>query len=321
MSAVEKEAVSLSGADVDGAAVTANPVLIGAEYKSVDPTYANGQMASLRVDVNGHLLTSDPNSAAIVTDLAQLHTDNVAIEGKLDTANTNLGTLHTDLGTVHTDLDTTIHADLTTGNTNTAQLHTDNVAIETKLDTLHADLGTVETNQGTGNTSLANIDTAQGAKADAAATTDTGAFSLIALIKRLLGKITAVDTGNVTVVSSALPTGASTAANQSTGNTSLASIATNTSQTPINTNGSHTTGSITSVTTLTAPANAVGFILQVADTAINNLRWRIGGTASASVGQQLQPGRDTGYIPCGANLSICPESANATEYEVQWITR
>lgn len=40
--------------------------------------------------------------------------------------------------------------------------------------------------QTTGNTSLGNIDTAQGAQADAAATSDTGTFSLIALIKRLL---------------------------------------------------------------------------------------------------------------------------------------
>lgn len=43
--------------------------------------------------------------------------------------------------------------------------------------------------QDTGNTSLGNIDTAIGAKADAAATTDAGTFSLIALIKRMLGKL------------------------------------------------------------------------------------------------------------------------------------
>lgn len=38
------------------------------------------------------------------------------------------------------------------------------------------------------------------------------------------GKITAVDTGNVTVASSALPTGAATSANQTTGNASLSTI-------------------------------------------------------------------------------------------------
>jgi hypothetical protein len=54
--------------------------------------------------------------------------------------------------------------------------------------------GTVTANAGTGTfaTSVADgANAALGAKADAAATTDTGTFSLIALIKRLLGKLPA----------------------------------------------------------------------------------------------------------------------------------
>lgn len=47
-----------------------------------------------------------------------------------------------------------------------------------------------EAKQDTGNTSLGNIDTNLGAKADASATTDTGTFSLISLFKRLLEKTT-----------------------------------------------------------------------------------------------------------------------------------
>jgi hypothetical protein len=49
---------------------------------------------------------------------------------------------------------------------------------------------------------------------------DTGNTSLSSID----GKIVTVDTGNVTVVSSALPSGAATSAKQDTGNTSLASI-------------------------------------------------------------------------------------------------
>jgi hypothetical protein len=49
-----------------------------------------------------------------------------------------------------------------------------------------------------------------------------------------------------------------------------------------------------------------------------NVRWRIGATATTTSGQQLQPGRDTGYVPCAANISICAESGTAT-YDVQWI--
>lgn len=49
-----------------------------------------------------------------------------------------------------------------------------------------------DTLQTTGNTSLSNIDTNLGAKADAAATTDTGTFSLISSFKRLLQKQTTI---------------------------------------------------------------------------------------------------------------------------------
>eukprot|EP01032_Pedospumella_encystans_P008603 gene8603-10192_t len=85
-------------------------------------------------------------------------------------------------------------------------------------------------------------DQAVGAKADAAATSDGGAFSLIALAKRALGNWTTllarvpalvsgrmpVDGSGVTQPVSAaslpLPTGAATSAAQTTGNNSLSSI-------------------------------------------------------------------------------------------------
>lgn len=82
-------------------------------------------------------------------------------------------------------------------------------------------------------TSLTNIDTNIGAKADASATSDTGTFSLIALIKRLLAKLTAgigvtgtfwQATQPVSAASLPLPTGAATDTKQDTGNTSLSSI-------------------------------------------------------------------------------------------------
>lgn len=61
-----------------------------------------------------------------------------------------------------------------------------------KIDTGDIDLNTdqIETKLDTGNTSLNNIDTNIGAKADASATSDTGTFSLISLFKRLLTKVT-----------------------------------------------------------------------------------------------------------------------------------
>lgn len=74
----------------------------------------------------------------------------------------------------------------------------------------------------------------------------------------------------------------------------------------------------TTASTLTAPANAIGFILMNLDSSTTNLRYRIGAVATTSSGQQLQPGRDTGYIPCAANISICAESGTP-DYDIQWI--
>ncbi len=51
--------------------------------------------------------------------------------------------------------------------------------------------GATAAKQDTGNASIASVDSNIGAKADASATSDTGTFSLIALFKRLLAKITA----------------------------------------------------------------------------------------------------------------------------------
>ena len=70
--------------------------------------------------------------------------------------------------------------------------------------------------------------------------------------------------------------------------------------------------------TLLAPASAIGFILQGASANGAALRWRCGSTASSSVGMRLEPGQDSGYVPCSGDISIISESGT-NEYEVQWI--
>lgn len=93
-----------------------------------------------------------------------------------------------------------------------------------------------------------------------------------------------------------------------------------TSNTPgANGSGSSAAATVSTVITLTAPANAKGFILMIMDTSTANVRWSIGRTASATLGQQLQPGRDTGFIPCSHDVSLCAESGTQT-YDIQWIS-
>lgn len=84
--------------------------------------------------------------------------------------------------------------------------------------------------------------------------------------------------------------------------------------------GSGSSGTVSTVATLAAPANAIGFVLMNLDTSTANIRWAVGRAAAAAVGQQLQPGRDTGHVPCGADVSICAESGTQN-YDIQWVTQ
>lgn len=90
-----------------------------------------------------------------------------------------------------------------------------------------------------------------------------------------------------------------------------------------NTSGSCVNTSLTATTASTAsvPANAVGFILEAPSANTDNIRWRIGGTASTTAGLGLEPGRDTGYIPCAANISICATASGTNAFELQWILK
>lgn len=91
---------------------------------------------------------------------------------------------------------------------------------------------------------------------------------------------------------------------------------------PVSTTGSGSAAgaTVSTVQTLTAPANAVGFVLMNMDTSTTNMRWAIGRTATTTLGQQLQPGRDTGFVPAGANISIIAESGTVT-YDIQWVSQ
>lgn len=91
---------------------------------------------------------------------------------------------------------------------------------------------------------------------------------------------------------------------------------------PVNANGSY--AEITTLTTtaqsFTPPANAVGFLM-LTDSGVNtqNIRWKIGATATTTSGMVLEPGRDTGYIPCSTTISVIAEAGTNQSVAVQWI--
>ncbi len=84
--------------------------------------------------------------------------------------------------------------------------------------------------------------------------------------------------------------------------------------------GSSAGATVSTVASLTAPSNTVGFILMNLDTSTTNMRWAIGRTASVTLGQQLQPGRSTDIIPFNGNVSIIAESGTCN-YDIQWISQ
>lgn len=75
---------------------------------------------------------------------------------------------------------------------------------------------------------------------------------------------------------------------------------------------------LTTVVTETAPATAVGFILEASSSNAANIRWAIGATATTSSGMRLEPGRDSGFVPVAASISIVAESGTL-EYQLTWI--
>lgn len=135
-----------------------------------------------------------------------------------------------------------------------------------------------------------------------------------------------------------LPTGAATSANQTTANTSLGSIdskitttangikvdvqSTTAPKAPVNATASASQNAsiTTTASTLTAPANAIGFQLSNDSVSSDCVRYRIGGTASSSAGIQLYPTDVTPEIHSGSNISIAACSGTQT-VNVQWISQ
>lgn len=74
----------------------------------------------------------------------------------------------------------------------------------------------------------------------------------------------------------------------------------------------------TTASTFTVPTNAVGFILEAESSNTANVRWAVGSTATASIGTIAEPGRDTGYVPLAASISVIATSGTQA-VSVQWI--
>lgn len=151
----------------------------------------------------------------------------------------------------------------------------------------------------------------------------------------------------ISAASLPLPTGAATSANQATEIASLASIdagipaalgsttsansmpvviasdqAAIATKSPVNATGTMVNTSLTATTasSASAPANAIGFILEAPSTNTDNIRWAVGATASTTVGMLTEPGRDTGFVPLAATISVCATVSGTNAFSIQWVS-
>lgn len=223
-----------------------------------------------------------------------------ATSAKQDTMITSLGNIDTDTTTIATNTGTTA--------TNTTSIDgkiANNYGAATGAVRTAAQIGnaTAVADFNAGNVSAQTLRTVIATDQSAIPATQSGTWSVR----------TQDGSGNATTSSSAGSTRPlDVAVRDSSGN--LVSPVT------FGTSGSQSNATVSTVITLTAPANAMGFLLTNLDTSTANIRWAVGATATASVGTQLQPGRDTGFIPAGANISVCAESGTQN-YSVQWIVK
>lgn len=199
--------------------------------------------------------------------------------------------------------------------------------------------------QTTGNTSLSSIDGKTPALGQALAAASVPVVLTAAQVSTLtpLSTVAATQSGtwNINNISGtvSLPTGAASEATLSAMSAKLpatlgqkvkasslaVTLASDQGTIPIspsvNTNGSIVNTSLTATTasSAAAPANTVGFILEAPSDNTNNIRWCIGSTASTTVGMLTEPGRDSGYVPCAATISICATASGTNAYSIQWI--
>lgn len=67
--------------------------------------------------------------------------------------------------------------------------------------------------------------------------------------------------------------------------------------------------------------NCLGFVMQTDSSNTQNIRYKIGNTPTVSSGMRMEPGRDTGYIPCSATIEVIAEAGTNQMVSVHWFMK
>lgn len=312
----------------------------GGQLRPLSATTSGG-VNYLKVDTSGFISIGAATSALQTTGNSSLS----SIDGKLTSVNVgtipsiptgsnNIGSITNVTGTVSLPTGAATSSNQTTANSSLS-------SIDGKLTSVT--VGTLPSipagSNAIGSVSVSNFPATQPVSGTVTANAGTGTFQTNVTNSTLA--VTQSGTWDINNISGtvSLPTGAATSALQTqisgqlpatlgaktTTNSMAVNIASdqvvNVSSTAASTgSGSGAAATVSTVITLTAPANATGFVLMNLDTSTANVRYAIGRTASATLGQQLQPGRDSGFIPCSANVSLIAESGTQN-YDIQWVIK
>ena len=329
----------VQGAAADGVLASGNPVQIGGKYEASNPTYSDGQIGYLRIGSDGRLLVNGlpgslgqqtmANSTPVV-----IASDQSAFPVKLDDGSGNpIGkgqatmanslpmVLPSDQSAIPTKLQDGSGSAVTKGQSTMAGSLPVVLPSDQVVSTTDASNGSVS--GGSAGTKSAMIGAIYNTALPTLSNGQQAAFQLDSNARLIIAPLT-----NTSKVKAQLQddSGNSITVGQKVAASSVpVVIASDQGSVPSKpdayVNGSPASGTATTTaSTITAPGNAIGFILSSDDSNVDTIRYRIGGTASTSTGVQLQPGRDSGFIPCGANISVCAQSSSAT-YQIQWIQR
>lgn len=239
---------------------------------------------------------------------------------ELQSANVALLSVETELQDINSELDAqTTQLNAIAGDLNT--LSGVDFATETTLDAVKTAVESLDAFDFATETTLAALEAKDFATQTTLALIEGKDFATETTLAALDAKVTACDTDDVTVTALPVAYNSGTAG----ADTQRVVIATDqapvATKSPVNTGGSVVNGTLTATTASaeTVPADAVGFILQAPSDNTDNIRYRIGGTASTTAGMLMEPGRDTGFIPIAANLSICATASGTNKYELLWV--
>lgn len=329
--AVPVEIVSASGQEmqftINGdviASISAN----GVSYSSIRVGDGSGNYVGVTVDKEA--LSYDAKLKAVIESFDSVSGSNT-LSVNSPTANTVLSDIYARLGNILTQ-ETSSATTLGTV-TSTAAKQDDQTALLTTISAVPFATSVKQDDQTTainGVTTAVNavstalgdvakevtldkVNTAIGKQDDTSATTDTGTFSLIALFKRSLEKMTAL----------ALQLPASLGAKLSAASVSItpATDAVFNISSSVASSGSQSKGTVPSGTavTVSAPVGAIGFILKNSEDSEGTLCWEIGGTANADSMEQ-SPMTGTAVVECSDDISIHAKGGNV-KYMVQWFIK